>query len=264
MYNPAIVTNQYTQGSLVTFTVYTLNSLSQPVPPDNLIPPTYSLDYETPNGPVTITQMAIMTPISTSFYYANIDSTLLAIGSYIATITWVISGMPMTQSVRFDILAFDGATLLPIDPISRLRIRMNDMDSDPTRWVFNDQQLSEFLQDALDDLNSAPPRSCWFWFNVPLQYIQNILRGAEVLAMESMAIKLSHSPITYNDKGVTVDLKSQAATYLNIASNLREKYEQERLRIKRQYAYGFGYITTPSVPYMSTPPLRGAGRVWNL
>jgi hypothetical protein len=264
MYNPAIMTNQYTQGALVTFTVYTLNSTGQPVPPDNLLSPTYSLDFETPNGAVNITPLAVMTPISSTFYYANVDSTLLAIGSYIATITWVIAGMQMTQSVRFDILAFDGATLLPIDPISKLRIRLNDMNSDPTRYVFTDQQLSEFLQDSLDDLNSAPPRSCWFWFSVPLIYVQNILRGAEVLAMESMAIKLSHSPITYQDKGVTVDLKSQAATYLNIASNLREKYEQERLRIKRQYAYGFAYIVSPSVPYVSQPPIRGSGRVWNI
>jgi hypothetical protein len=208
--------------------------------------------------------MGVTTPISSTFYYLNIDSTLLAIGSYVVTLTWVIAGQQMTKSVRFDILTFDGATLLPIDPISRLRLRLNDCDPDPTRWVWSDQALSEFLQDSLDDLNSAPPRTAWFWFNVPLIYVQNILRGAEVLALESMAIKLSHSPITYSDKGVSVNLQGQASTYSSIASNLREKYEQERLRIKRQYAYGTGYISTPSVPYMSVPPIRGAGRVWNV
>jgi hypothetical protein len=258
------VPNQYSQGSLVTITVNTLDTNGNPVSPDNLMPPIFNLDYLAESGPVTIFTGVVMVAITTTFYYANIDSTTLSTGTYCATITWTIDGYQNTAQVRFTVLPFDGTVLLPVDPISRLRLRLRDNDPDPTRWVWSDQELSEYLQDSLDDLNAAPPRTSWFWFNVPLVYIQNILRGAEVLAMEAQAIKLSHSPIDYNDKGVSVSLRSQAGTYLNIASNLRDKYEQERLRIKRQLAYGFGYISTPNQPYISQPPIRGGSRFWNL
>lgn len=256
--------NQYTQGSLVTLTVTTLNSNGQPVPPDNFNPPQIQISFESPNGAIIVINNAMMIPITNVWYYFNIDSTTLAVGSYVANISWFIQGQQNTATAYFSILPFDGAVISPIDPISRLRLRIKDNDSDPTRWVWTDQELSEYLQDSLDDLNSAPPLSSYFWFNVPLQYVQNILRGAEVLALEAQSVKLSHSPITYNDKGVTVNLQSQAQTYLSIASNLREKYEQERLRIKRQFAYGTGYITTPNLPYMSVPPIRSFGRFWNL
>jgi len=259
-----VTPNIYSQGSMVTITVNTFDNYGNPVAPDNLASPTYNLDYLTPSGAVNIFNDVIMVPITTTFYYANIDSTTLSTGTYCATITWYIGGIANTAQVKFTITPFDGINVLPVDPISRLRLRLRDNDPDPTRWVWTDQELSEYLQDSLDDLNAAPPRTSWFWFNVPLVYIQNILRGAEVLAMEAQAIKLSHSPIDYSDKGVSVSLRSQAGTYLNIASNLRDKYEQERLRIKRQLAYGFGYISTPNQPYISQPPIRGGSRFWNL
>lgn len=257
--------NIYSQGSLVTFTVNTLDNFGHAVPPDNLMAPTYTLNFQTPNGPVEIVPNGVMVPITTSFYYANQDSTFLSVGTYMASITWYVASVQMNVAVTFQIVPFDGMTgPLPNDPISRTRLRLKDNDSDATRWVWSDLELSEYLQDSLDDLNSAPPRTAWFWFNVPLQYVQNIIRGAEALAMEAQAVKLAHSPITYTDKGISVDMRGQAATYLNIATNLREKYDQERLRIKRQYSYGFGYISTPNMPYISTPPCRAYGRFFNL
>ena len=257
--------NFYTQGSLVTLTVTILDSLGNQTVTDGLTPPIISISFQTPAGSgITVINNSVMIPATSSMYYFNLDTTLLSTGCYVATITYIVGGQEMVYTPRFDITAFDGTVLLPIDPISRLRIRLRDNDIDPTRWVWSDLDLSEFLQDALDDLNSAPSKTNWYWFNIPLQYIQILLRGGEVFALESMAIKLSHSPITYNDKGVSVDLRGQAQTYLNIATNLREKYQADLLRVKRQLAYGTGYITSPTTPYMSNVPLRAFGRSWGV
>jgi hypothetical protein len=256
---------QFTQGSLVTITVTTLDQYGHAVPPDNLVPPTYNNFFESPNGQIQIATNMLTTPITPTFFYANIDSTFLSVGSYTVVFTWTINGVVNTVTTNFDILVFDGATLLPIDPISRLRLRLKDNDIDPTRWVWSDQELSEYLQDALNDLNSAPPLSNWFWFNVPLQYVQNILLAAEAIAMQAQAIKLSHSPIVYNDKGVQVDMKGQAQTYQSISNILRDKADAERLRIKRtsSLAYRTGYIVGGAgSPYLSVPPIRAAGRGW--
>lgn len=255
---------QYTRGSQVTFTVTTLNAFGHQITPDAQVSPVYTLYFNNPNSPIAIKTNVIMTPISSTFFYANVDTMLLSTGSYTATIAYIVDSITQTSTASFEVIDFDGATLLPIDPISKFRIRLKDNDIDPTRWVWSDQELSVYLQDALDDLNSAPARTNWFWFNVPLCFLQNIIRSAECLALEAQAIKLAHSPITYNDKGVSVNLQSQSGTYLSLANALRQKADEERLRIKRQFAYQMGFITMPSTPYMSNPPIRAFGRAWNL
>jgi len=256
--------NQYTQGSLVTVTVNTLDQFGHPTPPDNNVTPLVSLDYQTPNGPINIFTNRLCNSITSTFYYASIDSTLLSVGSYTATLTWVVAGQDMSAVVRFDVLLFDGSVLLPIDPISRLRLRMKDHDPDPTRWIWSDQELSEYLNDALENLNAAPPRSSFFWFNVPLQYMNAILLYAEYLALKAQSFKIASQGVSFNDRNISVNKPAQAALYNSLAEAVFGKADAERLRIKRQFAYGTGYITTPNTPYMSTPPLRAFGRFWNL
>ena len=90
--------NQFTQGSLATITVNTLDQYGHPLPPDNLIFPTANLDYQTPNGPVNIFTGRVCNSINTTFYYINIDTTLLSTGSYLVTLLWTINGQPMTGS----------------------------------------------------------------------------------------------------------------------------------------------------------------------
>ena len=264
MYSNQLTTNQYSQGSLVVLTVNTLDTYGHPVPPDDLMTPTCTVTYETPHGPIPIFVNKLCNIITTTFYYINIDSTLLSTGSYIATLSWFINLLPMTAVVRFDILPFDGAILLPIDLISRLRLRLKDMDPDPTRWIWNDQSLSEFLNDSLENFNSAPPRTSWFFFNVPLQYCNCILLYAEYLALSSQSIKIASQAVSYSDRNLSVNKPAQAQLYNSLAETVFSKADTERLRLKRQFAYGFGYISMPSMPYMSMPPLRAWGRGWSL
>jgi hypothetical protein len=262
--NISTPTSQYTQGSLVTVTVNTLDQYGHPIPPDNMMTPVAALDYETPNGPVNIFQNKLCVAISTTFYYVNIDSTLLSTGSYNCTLSWYVGGQLMTAVIRFDILAFDGAVLLPIDPISRLRLRLKDHDPDPTRWIWSDQELSEYLNDALDNLNAAPPKGSFFWYNVPLQYMNAIFLYAEYLALNAQAMKIASQGVSYSDRNITVNKPAQAQLYSSLANTVFEKADAERLRIKRQDAYGFSYIVSQSSPYMSQPPLRAVGRYWSL
>ena len=253
---------QYSQGSQVVITVNTLDQNGNPLPPDNNVTPNYSIQIVTPQGNETVVNNALTTMVKPTFYIATIDSTRLAVGSYLATLNWQVSGMSMSAQVRFDIVQTDGFALLPMDPISQLRIRIRDNNNDPTLWVFGDQELSLFLQNSLDDMNAAPPRSSFYWYNVPIQCIPNILLGAEIAALESLAIKTAHEPVTYTDKGVTVNKPQQVATYQNIARMLRDKYEPERLRIKRNMQPAYGYIVQPSMPYMANVPLRAIQRNW--
>jgi hypothetical protein len=253
---------QYSQGALVTITITTTDQYGNPVAPDNLMTPLIDVNYVTPDGDVNIISQALMTPITASFYYFNIDSSTLATGSYNVTGTAIVGGSSLQYPQIFDIVAGNGFTLLPVDPISRLRMRLKDNDPNPIKWVWTDMELSEYLQGSLDEFNMAPPRSNFYWMNVPLACMTNILKGAEISAMEANAIKVAHQPITYNDKGITVNLLSQAATYQNIARELREQQEKERLRIKRQMYPKSGFITTPDSPYMSYPPIRATDRRW--
>lgn len=253
---------QYTQGSLVTVTMTTTNSLGQPTPPDNLVPPTCSIDFETPSGPINVVQNAVMVPITSTFYYFNIDSTVLSVGSYSVTVTTYIAGVQMQYPQRFDIVAGNGFTLLPMDPISRLRMRLKDNDPDPTKWVWTDMELSEYLQGALDEFNMAPPRTNFFWMNVPISAMTNIMKGAQIAALEAEATRVAQQPLTFNDKGITVNLPQQASTLQNIARELREQQEKERLRIKRQMYPRSGFIASPQMPYLSYPPIRACNQRW--
>jgi len=253
---------QYTQGSLVTITVTTVNQYGIPVPPDNLIPPTVSVEFVTPNGQISVVDNAFMTPVTNSWFYFNIDSATLSVGSYSVTITTMIGDQEINYPQRFDIVAGNGFTLLPIDPISRLRLRLKDNDPDPLKWVWTDMELSEYLQGSLDEFNSAPPFSNFFWMNIPIKFMTNIMKGAEIAALEAEAMRVAQQPLTYNDKGITVNLPQQASTLQNIARMLREQQEKERLRIKRQLYPRSGFITTPDTPYMSYPPIRSVGRFW--
>lgn len=253
---------QYTQGSLVTITITTTDQSGAVTPPDGMISPILNIDLVSPITTFTVVASAFMTPITSSWWYFNLDSTGIPLGSYIAVAGWTVGGFEVTQEVRFDIVGGDGFTLLPVDPISRLRLRLKDNDPNPIKWVWNDQELSEYLNGSLDEFNSAPPRSSFIWMNIPSVYITNILKGAQISALEAEATRVAQQPITYNDKGITVNLPQQASTLQNIARELREQQEKERLRIKRQMYPKSGFIVGQNTPYMSYPPLRASDRRW--
>lgn len=258
------VQTQYTQGSQVTVTITTLDQYGHAVVPDNYVTPTADVYYVTPNGPIPIDINLIAIPITNTFYYVNIQTLVLSTGSYDVTFNWVVAGQPMSATARFDVVPFDGATLLPIDPISRLRLRMKDHDPDPTRWVFSDQELSEYLQDSLDNFNSLPPLKSWFWFNVPMQYMNVILQYAHGLALQAQATKIAAVALTFNDRGISINKPQQSAAYSAMAQTILDKANEQMKILKRQYAYGTGYISTPNMPYISVPPIRAAGRYWSL
>jgi hypothetical protein len=257
------VQTQYSQGCQVTITVTTLDQFGHPRPPDYNITPTANVYYQTPNGPIPVNVNLLAIPITSTFYYINIDSMLLSVGSYTATFDWVIEGQSMSSTARFDIVPFDGATLVPCDPISRLRLRMKDMDPDPTRWIFSDQELSEYLQDALDNLNSLPARCTYYWFSVPLYFMNTILSYATGLALQAQAIKIASQAVSYNDRGISVNKPQQSQAYHSMAQTILDK-ANEQMKIYKRQAFWVGMIVTPSIPYISIPPIRAAGRYWSL
>lgn len=254
---------QFTQGTMVVVSLNTTDQLGHPITPDGGQTPTISIAYITPSGPVVIDNGALMTAITNSFYYFSKSSTFLSVGSYTATSSWVYQGQILTYTSRFDILAFDGQTLLPLDPISRLRIRLKDNDPDPRRWIWKDQELSEYLNDALENFNAMPPRMNFFWFNIPVFYVDTILLYAEYLAIKAQAFKLASQGVAYNDRNISLNIPAQAALYQSMARELQQIASDKAKLLKRQYSYGTGYIATPSLAMMSVPPLRAWGRGWS-
>jgi len=257
--------SQYTQGSLATITCTTTNQLGIPTAPDNNQPPRIFIDFiSSPNEPecVHVLENRIMTPITTSWFYFHLDTAALSLGSYEVTIVTTIAGQEMKIPQRFDVIAGNGFTLLPVDPISRLRLRLKDNDPNPIKWVWSDMELSEYLQGSLDEFNAAPPRSYFHWHSIPLVFTTNIIKGAQIAALEAEAARVAQQPITFHDKGITVNLPQQSSTLQNIARELREQQEKERLRIKRQMYPKIGYIVTPDTPYMSYPPIRAIQNRW--
>lgn len=255
------IQNCYSQGSLATLTTTTLNSFGQPTPPDNNLLPVISVGFVTPDGTEPVVTNALMTPITSTFYYYNIDTTYLGIGTYQVTISWIVGGDESVFTPTFSVIPFNPMSPTPMDPISKLRILLLDNDVDPTRWIFNDLELSTYLNMSLDAFNAAPPRSAFFWFNVPMQSVMNIILYSQYLALQSQATKIASQPIQYSDKGLTVDKFRQSQTYLNIANIIKEQAEAERLRQKRQMQYqSWGYIASANMPSMVHPPLRA----WNV
>ena len=254
------VQNVYAQGNLVTLTTTTLNEFGQPQAPDNNVLPIINISFETPGGPQPIINNGVMIPATTSFYYYNVDTTYLGVGTYVATISWIVNGMQSVFTPNFSIIPFSPNAPAVLDPISKLRIMLKDNDEDPTRWIWSDLELSTYLGMSLDAWNSAPPRTSSFWFNIPMQYIMNIILYAQYLALQAKASQIASQPIQYSDKGLTVDKFRQAQTYMNFANTIREQAEAERLRQKRQFAYHWGFIITPNMPYLSNIPLRA----WNI
>ena len=251
---------QYTLGSMVTLTLTVTEPNGNLAIPDNNQTPTVNVFFETPSGPVEIIANKLFLAINNSYYYTTIDSVYLSVGSYIAVSSWIYQGQQMNKSLRFDILAFDGQVILPLDPISRLRIALKDNNPNPTRWIWSDQELSEYLNRALENFNSMPPRGNFFWYTLPVYYYDCILLYAQYLAIQAQAFKLASQGVAYNDRNISLNIPAQAQMYQSMASTLQQIASDKAKLLKRQYGNGFtSYISTPSIAYASNIPLRVFG-----
>jgi len=251
---------QIYQGGLATITITTTNQYGVPIPPDNLVIPSYNIDYITPTEPINILTGGVMVPITNTFYYTNIDTTVLACGSYLVTVFSTIGSLPITYPIRLDVVPASGFTLINQDPITRLRRRLRDFDDNPAKWVWSDTELTEYLQGSLEEFNAAPARTNFFWFNLPIQYTTNVIKGAEIAALEAEAMNIAQRPLTYNDKGLTVNLPQQVSSLQSIARQLRDQQEAERLRIKRNIGKRIGAIVQAGTQNFINIPIRG--RFW--
>lgn len=257
---------QYTQGCQATVVITVVDSYGHQTAPDNNLFPTFNLDYQTPNGPVNIFTGRLMAPLNSTntMWYGVIDTMTLSVGSYVITSNWIQGGQQLSSQQRLDVLAFDGMVLFPIDPISRLRLRLKDNSPNPIDWNWTDQELSEYLQDALDNFNSAPPFSKFTWANLDLKFLSNIMTYAQALALNANAIQKSQDSIVFNDRNIMTDSYRQTQQYQSLASELFDRADAERLRIKRQFAYHFGYIVSSNSAFLPNIPLRAYGRFWSI
>lgn len=206
-----------------------------------------------------------MQRVAKGYYYYNV-STRVPIGQYEAIYSGIenINGeaFETTKSERIEVIQIIGKDILPVDPISKLRIDLRDNNTDPDYWVWTDIELEEYLCQALSDINITPPKTTYNWINVPDDWIQCIKRGAQNRALYAKATEVAHQPISYSDKGVSVDKRAQAAFYKTLADQFHTIFSEEKKIIKRNHYPSMGWLTVSEVPYVTIPPLRSINRVF--
>jgi hypothetical protein len=114
--------------------------------------------------------------------------------------------------------------------ISYLRSVLNDTDE--ACQIFDDAQLFAYIDLALQDVNSHPTKTFYTLDSVPRDWINVIILGAYVFALQAQSITEKARNFTVGDQGINYNPPDLPGHMMNIAQQNEAKYQAEKERIK--------------------------------
>lgn len=114
--------------------------------------------------------------------------------------------------------------------ISYLRSVLNDTDE--ACQIFDDAQLFAYIDLAMQDLNSHPTKTFYNLDNVPRDWINVIVLGAYVFALQAQSITEKARNFTVGDQGINYNPPDLPGHMMSIAQQIETKYQAEKERIK--------------------------------
>jgi hypothetical protein len=134
-------------------------------------------------------------------------------------------------------------------------------DTDEACQIFDDSQLLSYVDLALQDVNSHPMKTYYDLETVPRDWMNVIILGAYVFALNTQSITEKARNFTISDQGISYtppDIPGQMTT---IASAMETKYQAEKERIKaneKPSSFGIGStrVLTPNPSFLKMRHLR--------
>lgn len=111
-------------------------------------------------------------------------------------------------------------------------------------YVWEDEELYEYIDFAISDLNNNPPREGWSIDTLPDRLNAMILSLAAATALRALAINWSHEEYSGDVSGVSLNLE-KSSKYLAIKENFEAAYTRQLTEHKEN---GVRYITGISQP----------------
>jgi hypothetical protein len=114
--------------------------------------------------------------------------------------------------------------------INYLRQVLNDTDE--ACQIFDDAQLFAYIDLSLQDINSHPTKTFYTLDTVPRDWINVIILGAYVFALQAQSITEKARNFTVSDQGISYNPPDLPGHMMNIAQQNEAKYQAEKERIK--------------------------------
>ncbi len=129
--------------------------------------------------------------------------------------------------------------------IDYLRKVLNDTDE--ACQVFDDAQLFAYIDLALQDVNSHPTKTFYSLDTVPRDWINLIVLGGYVFALQAQSITEKARNFVVSDNGITYNPPDLPGHMMSISQQIEAKYQAEKERIKaneRPSIIGIGQTRT--------------------
>ena len=114
--------------------------------------------------------------------------------------------------------------------INYLRQVLNDTDS--ACQIFEDAQLFAYIDLALQDVNSHPMKTYYNLESLPRDWINVVILGAYVFALNAQSITEKARNFTVSDQGISYTPPDIPGQMTSIATAMETKYQAEKERIK--------------------------------
>ncbi|MDB4330372.1 hypothetical protein N9948_01480 [bacterium] len=106
-------------------------------------------------------------------------------------------------------------------------------------YVWEDEELFEYICFAISDLNNHPPREAWAIETLPDRLFSIVLSQASAVALRALAINWAHEEWQGDISGVGLTIE-KSSKYLAIKENFEAAYERQLTEHKE---YGVRYVT---------------------
>lgn len=109
---------------------------------------------------------------------------------------------------------------------------------------FSDEQVYNFISDAIDDINSGYPRS--EYTIVSLQDPSMLINGTIVHAFMAKGFLEIKNSVPINDQGVQVNMYEKGPNFQAIAQNYAQLFESQKAQLKAALCYNNMFVGIPS------------------
>lgn len=106
-------------------------------------------------------------------------------------------------------------------------------------YVWEDEELYEYILFAVSDLNNTPPRENWSIDNLPFRLYSMVLYQAAANALRALAVNWAHEEWSGDVSGVGLTIE-KSSKYLSIKENFENNFQRQ---LEQHKENGVRYIT---------------------
>lgn len=164
----------------------------------------------------------------------------LPVGQYQEIYEGFFRGHVRKVKGQFEILAPD-AFNRPPTPTTRtgkalelLRDALADNIPNITRKQWSDEELLNFLQLAMMDINMFPTLTNFNLENFPDGWMGLLIEGAVALSLRAIILEMAMHDIDFNDNGLSVSISRRLDNYMALYNDAAARFQENAKLVKKQ------------------------------